>query len=151
MQILFISGDIESNPGPSSNKPKRSTCANRPIRCDHRRSLCSTCNEPLHLKCSLIPSSSLRMMNQPVPNSLCVRCAAQTLPFAETSISSRSSSTADSTTDVNFSTTEENFSFNSINDNTSGLSMLLPYAGSIANKVDDLTNRIYCLNPRPAL
>ena len=46
---ILVGGDIETNPGPPS---KAAVCANceRSIRRDHRRSSCSTCQEPLHLK-----------------------------------------------------------------------------------------------------
>lgn len=140
---IILGGDIEPNPGPTTNHPKAS-CGNceRPIRRDHRRSSCSICNNPLHLKCTLLPAKALRP-GQPIMECLCSPCAAQILPFTDTSLSSNCSTSvtdsSDSSTDI----------INTSNLNSH--SMLLLNAGSVRHKIDELTNLIFSINPRPCI
>ena len=97
---ILVGGDIETNPGPPS---KAAVCANceRSIRRDHRRSSCSTCQEPLHLKCSGLPLHLIQKHDLPVPATMCSLCVARLLPFGDTSLTSNSNSVND--TDSNLS------------------------------------------------
>jgi len=135
---LILDGDIELNPGPVSTD---SCCkCKRFIRLDHRRSSCTLCLKPLHLKCAAIPASLLRHHGLPVPESLCPECAACELPFADVSLSSsRVSYTSDS------NSPDDSFVSNA------GTSMLLLNAGSISNKIDELTCIMYSMDPKPAI
>ena len=113
-QILLLSGDIETDPGPTNQSARCANCEGS-IRRDHRRSICSSCHEPLHLKCSMLPLKQLRLQDVPVSSSVCSQCAAKLLPFADASMS---------TNDTYFNDYDSSFKSESVNDNPSLLNSL---------------------------
>ena len=52
-ELLMISGDVERNPRPDSDKRNRKTCSicSRTIASNHRHVECSTCKTPCHIIC----------------------------------------------------------------------------------------------------
>ena len=65
---LMISGDVERNPGPYSDKRNRKTCSicSRTIASNHRHVECSTCKTTCHIKCCGVSVDYYRALHSSV-------------------------------------------------------------------------------------
>ena len=83
----MISGDVERNPGPDSDKRNRKTCSicSRTIASNHRHVECSTCKTTCHIKCCGVSVDYYRALHSSVI--LSWKCIACTIMMNETNVS----------------------------------------------------------------
>ena len=119
-QVLLACGDIEQNPGPLESPNKNCTRPERPPQ-----------------------------YGQPTLECLCSTCASRVLPFANNSFSSQCSKSTISSVSNLQSLSDSTLTLNETHSNHNNNSVLLLNAESIGNKIDELTNLIFSLNPKP--
>lgn len=82
---ILLSGDIELNPGPSrSYKYPCGVCSN-PVKVNQKGICCDVCNTWLHIRCIGILDGEYCDLQALDDLWCCKRCAAEALPFADTS------------------------------------------------------------------
>ena len=80
--LLILSGDIETNPGPS-NKPQCECCF-RTIAINHRFVSCVECESRSHIKCAGVsPNQYNRMQADRTITFYCQPCLSNNMPFAD--------------------------------------------------------------------
>ena len=119
-QVLLVCGDIEQNPGPLESPNKDCT---RPERSPQYGQLTLEC--------------------------LCWTCASRFLPFANISFSSQCSKSTISSVSNLQTLSNSTLTLNETHSNHNNNSVLLLNAESVGNKIDELTNLIFILNPKP--
>ena len=118
-QVLLACGDIEQNPGPLESPNKN---------------------------CNRLERSP--QYGQPTLECLCSTCASRVLPFANSSFSSQCSKSTISYVSNLQSLSDSTLTLNETHSNHNN-SVLLLNAESVGNKIDELTNLIFSLNPKP--
>ena len=89
---LVLSGDIERNPGPSTDDNKRKTApicqiCSKTVRSNNKRLLCSHCYNFIHLKCTTDYKIAVVNCRQPVTWTCC-ECLHRELPMLNASFAS---------------------------------------------------------------
>ena len=144
-RLLLSCGDVNSNPGPTTNSVKCFIC-DRTVARNHRFVNCTMCERTCHIKCGGVTSSEYKSM-QKMSNIAwsCSLCLLSTMPFANCSIDSDTSTVnpmADSShqTMISTNTTIPN------NGRFRNLSCGLINARSLKNKLIEFQTAVYAEN-----
>ncbi|XP_072046946.1 uncharacterized protein [Amphiura filiformis] len=145
----IFSGDIETNPGPTESRTECNNCS-RKIQNNHRRSHCSVCSKPLHLKCSGLEKREYRSQNRPVPQGRCTNCLPQmpTNGMTATDASSQSNTTTTQDLQSDYKCSEvDNNDHTKIFDTLKGLRFMCLNINSLNIKVHELSIITYDCKP----